>query len=175
MLYWSEINIQIQLCQFIIILLPNLSLNLTMCFWILCFVLSLSFVILWAISRREISPLVVILKKIDQTSWRTTRHNYKHIPQIVCISSRFRVLHLLSWEFERSEVLWRYTDILVCHLKQVEVGWSTRNYPHTGHLSWTWTLSRWRDAVFLSELSIDRPKEDEKLTFLDISADFRAF
>ena len=42
-------------------------------------------------------------KKIDQTSWRTTRRNYKHIPQIVCISSRFRVLYLLSWEFERSE------------------------------------------------------------------------
>ena len=84
-------------------------------------------VILWAISRREISPLVVIFKKkIDQTSWRTTRHNYKHIPQIVCISLRFRVLHLLSWEFERSEVLWRYTVILVCHLKHAEVGWSTR-------------------------------------------------
>ena len=93
-------------------------------------------VISWAISRREISPLVVIFKKkIDQPSWRTTRRNYKHIPQIVCISSRFRVLHLLSWEFERSEVLWRYTVILVCHLKHVEVGWSTRNYPHTGHLS----------------------------------------
>ena len=74
-------------------------------------------------------------KKIDQPSWRTTRRNYKHIPQIVCISSRFRVLHLLSWEFERSEVLWRYTVILVCHLKHVEVGWSTWNYPHTGHLS----------------------------------------
>ena len=44
-------------------------------------------------------------KKIDQTSWRTTRHNYKHIPQIVCISSRFRVLHLLSWEFEQSKIL----------------------------------------------------------------------
>ena len=65
-------------------------------------------------------------KKIDQPSWRTTRRNYKHIPQIVCISSRFRALHLLSWEFERSEVLWRYTVILVCHLKHAEVGWSTR-------------------------------------------------
>ena len=28
-----------------------------------------------------------------------------HIPQIVRISSRFRVLNVLSWEFERSEVL----------------------------------------------------------------------
>ena len=74
-------------------------------------------------------------KTIDQPSWRTTRRNYKHIPQIVWISSRFRVLHLLSWEFEQSEILWRYTVILVCHLKHVEVGWSTRNYPHTGHLS----------------------------------------
>ena len=45
------------------------------------------------------------LKKIDQPSWRTTRRTYKHIPQIVCISSRFRMLHLLLWEFERSEVL----------------------------------------------------------------------
>ena len=43
-------------------------------------------------------------KTIDQPSWRTTRRNYKHIPQIVCIASRFRVLHLLLWEFERSEV-----------------------------------------------------------------------
>ena len=29
------------------------------------------------------------LKKIVQPSWRSTRRNYKHIPQIVCISSRF--------------------------------------------------------------------------------------
>ena len=62
-----------------------------------------------------------LFKKIDQPSWRTTRLNYKHIPQIVCISSRFRVLHLLSWEFERSEVLWRYTVILVCRLKHVQI------------------------------------------------------
>ena len=87
------------------------------------------------IPKRNLASGCHLLKKIDQTSWRTTRRNYKHIPQIVCISSRFRVLHLLSWEFERSEVLWRYTVILVCHLKHVEVGWSTRNYPHTGHLS----------------------------------------
>ena len=40
-------------------------------------------------------------KKIDQPSWRTIRRNYKHIPQIVCISSRFRMLHLLSQEFEQ--------------------------------------------------------------------------
>ena len=55
--------------------------------------------------------------------------------QIVCISSRFRVLHLLSWEFEQSEIPWRYTFILVGHLLHVEVGWSTRNHPYTGHLS----------------------------------------
>ena len=128
-------------------------------------------VISWAISRREISPLVVIFKKkIDQPSWRTTRRNYKHIPQIVCISSRFRVLHLLSWEFERSEVLWRYTVILVCHLKHVEVGWSTRNYPHTGHLSLTCTLSRWHDAVFIREVSVGRFKEDGKwIFFINVS------
>ena len=30
-------------------------------------------------------------KKIDQPSWRTTRRNYKHMPQIVYISSIFRV------------------------------------------------------------------------------------
>ena len=28
-----------------------------------------------------------------------------NIPQIVYISSKFRVLHLLSWEFARSEIL----------------------------------------------------------------------
>ena len=44
-------------------------------------------------------------KKIDQPSRRTTRRNHKRIPQIVCISSRFRVLHLLSWEIEQSEIL----------------------------------------------------------------------
>ena len=122
-------------------------------------------VILWAISRREISPLVVIFKKkIDQPSWRTTQRNYKHTPQIVCISSRFRVL-LHSWEFEWSKILWKYTVILVCHLKHAEVGWSTRNYPHTGHLSWTWSLSRWRDAVFLREVSVGCFKEDEKWMF----------
>ena len=80
------------------------------------------------IPKRNLASGCHLLKKIDQPSWRTTRRNYKHIPQIVCISSRFRVLHLLSWEFERSEVLWRYTVILVCHLKHVEVGWSTWNF-----------------------------------------------
>ena len=69
------------------------------------------------ILKRNLASGCHLLKKIDQPSWRTTRRNYKHIPQIVCISSRFRVLHLLSWEFERSEVLWRYTFILVCHLQ----------------------------------------------------------
>ena len=68
--------------------------------------------------------------------------HYKHIPQIVCISSRFCVLHLLSWEFERSEVLWRYTVILACHLKHIEAGWSTRNYPRNGHLSCFLTVTR---------------------------------
>ena len=87
------------------------------------------------IPKRNLASGCHLLKKIDQPSWRTTRRNYKHIPQIVCISSRFRVLYLLSWEFEQPEALWRYTVILVCHLKHVEVGWSTRNYPHTGHLS----------------------------------------
>ena len=122
------------------------------------------------IPKRNLASVCHLLKKIDQTSWRTTRRNYKHIPQVVCISSRFRVLHLLSWEFEQPEVLWRYTDILVCHLEHVEVGWSTRKYPHTGYLSKTCTLSRWRDAVFLHELSIGRSKEDRKwIFFLHVS------
>ena len=63
------------------------------------------------IPKRNLASDYHILKKIDQPSWRTTRRNYKLIPQIVYISSRFRALHLLSWEFERSEVLWRYTVI----------------------------------------------------------------
>ena len=78
------------------------------------------------IPKRNLASGCHLLKKIDQPSWRTTRRNYKHILQIVCISSRFRVLHPFSWEFQRSEVLWRYTVILVCHLKHAEVGWSTR-------------------------------------------------
>ena len=83
------------------------------------------------IPKRNLASGCHLLKKIDQPSWRTTRRNYKHILQIVCISSRFRVLHPFSWEFQRSEVLWRYTVILVCHLQHVEVGWFIQNYPHT--------------------------------------------
>ena len=40
------------------------------------------------IPRRNLASGCHLLKKIDQPSWRTTRRNYKHIPQIVCISSR---------------------------------------------------------------------------------------
>ena len=80
------------------------------------------------IPKRNLASGYHLFKKIDQTSWRTTRRNYKQIPQIVCILSRFRVLYLLSWEFEQPEVLWRYTVILVCHLKHVEVGWSHRSF-----------------------------------------------
>ena len=131
-------------------------------------------IILWAISRREISPLVVIFKKnIEQPSWKTTRSNYKHVLQITCISSRFRVLHLLSWEFERSEVLWRYTVILACHLKHVEFGWSTRNYPHTCHLSQTCTLSLW--LHFSVKFPSVAPKKTRNGYFSYISEDFHAF
>ena len=52
------------------------------------------------IPKRNLASGCHFFKKIDQTSWRTTRRNYKHIPQIVCILSRFRVLYLLSWEFD---------------------------------------------------------------------------
>ena len=83
------------------------------------------------IPKRNLASGCHLLKKIDQPSCRrTTRRNYKHIPQIVCILSRFWVLHFLSWEFERSEVRWRFTVILVYNLKHVKVGWGTRNYPH---------------------------------------------
>ena len=118
------------------------------------------------IPKRNLPSGCHLLRKIDQTSCRTTRRDYKHIPHIVCTSSRFRELHLLlSWEFERSEVLKRYTVLLVYYLKHGEAGWLTRNYPHTGHLLETCTLSRWRDAVFLREVSIGRSKEDEKWIF----------
>ena len=55
------------------------------------------------IPKRNLASGCHLFKKIDQTSWRTTGRNYKHIPQIVCIL--FRVLHLLSWEFEQPEVI----------------------------------------------------------------------
>ena len=110
-------------------------------------------------------------KKNYQPSWGITRRNYKHIPQIVCTSSRFQVLHLLSWEFERSEVLWRYNVILVCHLKHVKVAWPTRHYPHTGHLSWACTLSRWHDAVFLHEVS--KTRNGHFSIYRQISAHFK--
>ena len=127
-------------------------------------------VILWAISRREISPLVVMFKK----KFLNLHAGLLNLTTNIYLKS-CAYLRLLLWEFELSEVLWRYTVILVCHLKHVEVGWSTRNYPHTCHLLLTCTLSRWRDTVFLHEVSIGRPIEDEKWTFFDISADFRAF
>ena len=104
------------------------------------------------IPKRNLPSGCHLLRKIDQTSCRTTRRDYKHIPHIVCTSSR-------------SEVLKRYTVLLVCYLKHGEAGWFTRNYPHTGHLLETCTLSRWRDAVFLREVSIGRSKEDEKWIF----------
>ena len=70
------------------------------------------------IPKRNLSSGCHLLRKIDQTSCRTTRRDYKHIPHILCTSSRFRELHLLlSWEFERSEVLKRYTVLLVCYFK----------------------------------------------------------
>ena len=124
---------------------------------------------------REISPLVVIfLKKIDQPSWRTNRRNYKHIPQIVCISSRFRVLHLLSCEFERSEFLWRYTVILVCHLKHVKSAdlHETILTPVICHKH-----VRYHDGVTLyfsvKFLSV-APKKTRNWYFSYMSADFRA-
>ena len=64
------------------------------------------------IPKRNLASGCHLLKKIDQR-WRTTRRNYKNIPQIVCISFSFWLMHLLSWNFERSEVLWRYTVIIV--------------------------------------------------------------
>ena len=58
-----------------------------------------------SIPKRNLASGCHRLKKIDQPLWRTTRRNYKHMPQIVYISSGFRVLRLLSREFEQSEVL----------------------------------------------------------------------
>ena len=64
------------------------------------------------IPKRNLASGCHLLTKIDQR-WRTTRRNYKNIPQIVCIPFSFWLMHLLSWNFERSEVLWRYTVIIV--------------------------------------------------------------
>ena len=68
-------------------------------------------VTLWAISRREISPLVVILKKkIDQPLWRTTRRNYKHYTL-----NRVYIIQIPSASpfFMGIWAIWRYTDKLV--------------------------------------------------------------
>ena len=112
-------------------------------------------------------------KKIDQPSWRTTQRNYKGIPQIVCILSRFRVLHLLSWEFEPSKILWRYTVILVCYLKHVEVGdlhetilTSVSCHKHV----------RYHDGVtlyFSVKFPSVAPKKTRNGYFSYVSADFR--
>ena len=45
-------------------------------------------------------------KKENQPLWRTTRRNYKHMPQIVCIS-RFRVLLSLDTFFWKNIFLFR--------------------------------------------------------------------
>ena len=57
-------------------------------------------------------------------AWRTTRRNYRRILQIVCISSRFRVLRLLSWEFERlksSEDTLLYLYVILNMLKSADL------------------------------------------------------
>ena len=84
------------------------------------------------IPKRNLASGCHLLKKIDQPS-----------PQIVCISSRFRVLHLFSWEFERSEVLWRYADILLCYLKHVEVCWYTRKKKRRIRKPWLNARKHW--------------------------------
>ena len=92
----------------------------------------------------------------------------------LCISSRFRVLHLLSWEFERSEVLRRYTVILACHLKHVKSAdlHETILTPVICHYH-----IRYHDGVTLyfslKFLSV-APKKTRNWYFSYMSADFRA-
>ena len=61
------------------------------------------------------------------------RRNYKHIPQIVCMSSRFRVLHLLSWDFE---AIWSPLKICCYTCMSFETRWSRLIYTKlSSHLS----------------------------------------
>ena len=126
-------------------------------------------VILWAISQREISPLVVIFKKNRSalmedysTQLQTYTSNRVHFIQILSAAPSFMGV----WATQSPQ------KILVCHLKHVEVGWSTSKYPHTGHLSQTCTLSRWRDAVFLQSFhrSLQRRQEIDIFHICQISA-----
>ena len=85
------------------------------------------------IPKRNLASGCHLLKKIDQPSWRTTRRNYKHIPQIVCMSSRFRVLHLLSWDFE---AIWSPLKIYCYTCMSFETRWSRLIYTKlSSHLS----------------------------------------
>lgn len=59
-----------------------------------------------------------------------------YLNYFICILSRFRVLYLLSWEFEQSEIHWRYTAIMLGHLQHhVQFRWYKGNYLNTDHLS----------------------------------------
>ena len=132
-------------------------------------------VILWAISWREISLAsgCHLLIKIDQPSCRRiTRRNYKHIPQIVCVSSRFRVLHLLSWNLsdpKSSKDTLLYLYVIYNMLKSAELH-ETILTPVicNKHVRCHDGVTLYFSVKFLSVV----PTEDEKWTFFDLSADF---
>ena len=125
------------------------------------------------IPKRNLASGCHLLKKIDQTYWRTTRRNLKHLT-----SNRVHIIQIPSaapslMEFEQPEVLWRYTDILICHLKHVEVGWSTLKYPHTDHCH---KHVRYHDGVtlyFSMKFPSVTPKKKGNGYFSYMSADFR--
>ena len=101
-------------------------------------------------------------KKIDQPSCRRTT---AHIIQIPSAVPSFMGI----WAIRSPLNIHCYTCM------SFKTCWSRLSYTKlSSHRSFV-TFSGWRDAVFLREVSIGRPKEDEKWTSFDISADFCAF
>ena len=47
------------------------------------------FYLMGNIPKRNLASSRHLLEKVDETSWRTTRRNYKHIPHMVCIFQAF--------------------------------------------------------------------------------------
>ena len=121
-------------------------------------------VILWAISRREISPLIVIfLKKLINLhggQLDVTKNIYlkscAYHPNSECCTFFHRNLS----DPKSSEGTLLYLSLETCWSRLIYTKLSSyRSFVINMY------IITWRDAVFLHEVSIGRSKEDEKLIF----------
>ena len=121
--------------------------------------------------KRNLASGCHLLKKIDQTSWRTTRRNYKHVPQIVCISSGFRGCTFLYGNLSNpksSEDTLIYLYVIWNMLKSAD--------PHESILTLVICHVRYHDGVtlyFSVQFPSVAPKKTGNWYFSYMSADFR--